>query len=177
MGTAMLLLRLGKLKFSFNYAIMRFINSATYASGAMSSSAHRPEKYTLRAIMALVASGKLKFRIQKGARPGNSRVTTHRVKYGTHCEKSHHDTNSCEVLHPELKNGPRATMITGAAGVVTGCGNGGGGHGGRGISNNNSIPTGIHESFFLQQAAKMLVCHDSVGHDVVEEEPQCAAER
>lgn len=50
------------------------------------------------------------------------------------------------------------------------CGNRGGGRGGRGYSNTNSISTGICESFYLRQAAKILVRHDLVRHDVVGEE-------
>ena len=65
-----------------------------------------PEEYNSRAIIALVASGKSEFRIQKGAHPGNSRVITHVVKYCTHCKKDYHDTDTCEVLHPELRKRP-----------------------------------------------------------------------
>ena len=97
-------------KFTLNYAIMRFLNSVTYPSEAISSSAHRltsvPEEYDSRAIIALVASGKSEVRIQKGAHPGNSRVIVHAVKYCTHCKKDYHDTDSCEVLHPGLRKRP-----------------------------------------------------------------------
>ena len=65
-----------------------------------------PEEYDSRAVIALVASGKSEFRIQKGAHPGNSRVIVHAVKYCTHCKKDFHDIDSCEVLHPELGKRP-----------------------------------------------------------------------
>ena len=67
--------------------------------------------------------------------------------------------------------------MTGAVGVVAGRGNRGGGRGGRENSNTNSISTGILESFYLRQAAKMLVRRDLVRHDVVEEELQVTTER
>ena len=100
----------GKPKFTFNYAMMRFLNSAINPSEAISSSAHRPismpEEYNSRAIITLLTSGKSEFHTQKGAHPGNSRVITHVVKYCTHCGKDHHDTDSCEVLHPEPRKRP-----------------------------------------------------------------------
>ena len=47
-----------------------------------------------------------------------------------------------------------------------------------GIRNTNSVsPTGIFESFCLRKAAKIFVCCDSVCHDLVGEELQCAIEK
>ena len=68
-------------------------------------------------------------------------------------------------------------IITGAVGVVAGRGNHGGGCGGRVNSNTKNISTSILESFYLREAPEILVCHDSVRHDVVGEELQCAIER
>ena len=62
--------------------------------------------------------------------------------------------------------------MIGAVGFVTGCGNRGGGRGGRRNSTINSISTGILESLCLRKAAKISVRHDLVRHDVVEEELQ-----
>lgn len=67
--------------------------------------------------------------------------------------------------------------MTLAVGVVAGRGNPGGGRGGRSTSNNNSISTGILERFYLWKAAKILVFHDSISHDVVEIQLQCNIQR
>ena len=97
----------GKPKFTVLYAIERFLDFVTYSLVMNKSSARQPisvfEEYTSKEIIALVASGKSEFRIQKGAHSGNSRVIVHAVKYCTHCKMDYHDIDSCKVLHPELR--------------------------------------------------------------------------
>ena len=91
----------GKPKFTIHHAIDRFLDFATY---------HRPismtEEYNYKTLKARVASGTSELRIQNGAHPGNSRIIIHAVKYCTHCKTDHHDIDSCQVLHPELRKRP-----------------------------------------------------------------------